>query len=854
MARPTIYISENWKWIITSIFVGQCLLFWITPYILANSWVKKVLSFEPSLTHYFFVGILFFLILTHLFKHSLAFWLRYKNNLNLTKIPFTYADGIFIFLVSMATFPFHKQIMGSFSDGLKLLIVILGTIFLIWYIVIICKTDSIKPSLPQRGEGPSDTDFFPDEPITYETGDKLDRKPFIQAFYNQIVSYPFQDSFVFGLYGAWGEGKTSILNLLKIKLAQNDNIILFNFDPWYFSSQEALIKGFYQGLYSAINRTFFLPNIKTLLNNYQKILSSGLKLSGVDIDMTQFPESLEEQKEKIQGWISSTGKKIVIIIDDIDRLKDRLDILLIFKIAKLSGNFRNTIYVMSFDPNIILSHLKTDVLNDPSFLEKIIQSPVHLPAIEQVSIDRFLFYSYPKENHYSEIDRLLRRIGLELKRDKASDEFSLLYENQIKQLFPTLRAAKRYLNGLYSTLPSIKTEVNLYDYLIIELIRVFYTEVYNDIKSHPWYYIPTRAVSPLSFVVDENERYLKIEDHIKQVLSDQREKEVLLELLKTIFFMNVKNAFIKVGRRTYHNLSPYRFDKRITHPDVFPKYFMLRVPSIELSDGVVESLIDTWNQTHPTALELKFMEDVRRFKAETKLLELLERLIILVPRFGQDTSVLIINSISNNINEFSKKGRMDWFSESEFFKAGSFMLSLVNEKVQQKHIEGILIEIIEHTPSFDFATQVVVACRKDSGGDLFNISENIVIQKLYTVLCERLSNHFIRDRNDIFEEEKESYGKILYNWGTAGGENKEIVNEYVFSLVEKTPKYLGKMFSFFVFGIDSKIGAEIRYKQLIELYDETRLYNKVKEYYENAYSTQEEKGALDLFIQVHDQN
>lgn len=743
--------------------------------------------------------------------------------------------------------------MGSLSDGLKLVIVICGTLFLIWHIVIIYKADSIKPSLPQRGEAPSNTDSFPDEPIAYETEDKLDRKPFIQAFYNQIVSYPFQDSFVFGLYGAWGEGKTSILNLLKIKLAQNDNIIVFNFDPWYFSSQEALIKGFYQGLYSAINRTFFLPNIKTLLNNYQRILSSGLKLSGVHIDISQSPESLEEQREKIQGWISLTGKKIVIIIDDIDRLKDRSDVLLIFKIAKLSGNFRNTIYVMSFDPDIILSHLKSDVLNDPSFLEKIIQCPVHLPAIEQASIDRFLFYSYPEENHYSEIDRLLKQIGLEFKRDKASEEFSLLYETQIKKLFPTLRAAKRYLNGLYSTLPAIRTEVNLYDYLILELIRVFYIEVYNDIKLHPWYYIPTRDMSPLSFVANENEKYQKIEDHIQQVISNQREKEVLLELLKEISFVNVKNAFIKVGRRTHHNLSPYRFDKRITHPDVFPKYFMLRVPSIELPDGVVESLIDTWNQSDPTEFESKFMEDLRRIKGEKKLLELLERLIVFVPRFEANKSMLVINSISNNIQEFSKKGRMDWFSESEFFKAGSLMLSLVNEKVQQNQIEGILIEIIERTPSFDFATQVVVACRRDSGGDSFNISENVVIQKLYTVLCERLTNHFIRDKNDIFEEEKVSYGIILYNWGTAGGENKERVNEYVFSLVEKNPKYLGKMISFFVSGVGSKIGPEIRYQNLIGLYDKKRLYNKVKEYYENGYSTQEEKVALDLFIQVHDQ-
>jgi hypothetical protein len=204
-------------------------------------------------------------------------------------------DGIFLFIASIATFPFHKQVMESLSEGLKLLAVILGTLFLIWFIIIIFKRHRSEASGSKENKPPSDTDFFHDEPITNENDDKLDRKQFIEAFYNQIVNYPFQDSFVFGLYGAWGEGKTSVLNLLKNKLNQNKDVIVFNFDPWYFSSKEALIKGFYEGLYLAMNRTFFLPNIRTLFNNYQKILSSGLKLSGVDAYSGAFRTSIPGQ-------------------------------------------------------------------------------------------------------------------------------------------------------------------------------------------------------------------------------------------------------------------------------------------------------------------------------------------------------------------------------------------------------------------------------------------------------------------------------------------------------------------------------------------------------------------------------
>lgn len=324
------YLLDNWKWIVTSIIIGLCFSFWITQSSFAISWVKVFLSLEQS-PALFLLVIISFLFLFLAYKPSLNFWVRYKNNLGLQEIPFTYMDGLFLFFASsiFIILIFPERILGdiSLSKEVKLWLIAFGISFLIWCVVIVYKGLSYKILPSPQPKKLSSSDYFPDEPITHESEDLLDRKEFVEDLYNQITKYPFPDSFVFGLYGTWGEGKTSVINLLKNKLYQNDNIIVFEFDPWYFSSQDALIKGFYEGLYACLNKKFFLPNIKRFFNRYQKILSSGLRLSGVNIDVGLNHESLEELKEKIQYWISLIGKKIVILIDDIDRLQDKNDIL-----------------------------------------------------------------------------------------------------------------------------------------------------------------------------------------------------------------------------------------------------------------------------------------------------------------------------------------------------------------------------------------------------------------------------------------------------------------------------------------------------------------------------------------------
>ena len=47
------------------------------------------------------------------------------------------------------------------------------------------------------------------------------------------------------LTGAWGSGKTSLLNLIDERLGEEPDTVVVRFNPWYFSGTEQLLQHFF---------------------------------------------------------------------------------------------------------------------------------------------------------------------------------------------------------------------------------------------------------------------------------------------------------------------------------------------------------------------------------------------------------------------------------------------------------------------------------------------------------------------------------------------------------------------------------------------------------------------------------
>ena len=117
-----------------------------------------------------------------------------------------------------------------------------------------------------------------DYPIESEGEDKLRRTPLAKKVAELIASFKGRESFVIGIEGVWGAGKTSFVNLILKELKSDQNLVFINFNPWNFSGQNELITDFFSSLIVKI--TPFVAD-KDRLKKVKSIVSKLTKKSEV---------------------------------------------------------------------------------------------------------------------------------------------------------------------------------------------------------------------------------------------------------------------------------------------------------------------------------------------------------------------------------------------------------------------------------------------------------------------------------------------------------------------------------------------------------------------------------------------
>ena len=86
-------------------------------------------------------------------------------------------------------------------------------------------------------------EYHADRPIENFDNDLLGRTTFSKKLGQAIADYRGVDSLVVGLYGEWGTGKTSIVNMAvqeldRLSVDKNDSPIVVKFSPWNYSDKD----------------------------------------------------------------------------------------------------------------------------------------------------------------------------------------------------------------------------------------------------------------------------------------------------------------------------------------------------------------------------------------------------------------------------------------------------------------------------------------------------------------------------------------------------------------------------------------------------------------------------------------
>lgn len=296
--------------------------------------------------------------------------------------------------------------------------------------------------------------------------DKLQYDSIVNRIENFIKYENFQKSFTIGLVGPWGNGKSSIVNLVASKInpevsyykfwKRKNDLIVIHFLPYLNHKEDDIISEFFTSLSRELsrfsgklsNQILDYSNRVTNLYNNKNILELVKESSIHDnIPSKQLYDDINDQLCRI-------GKKIVVFIDDLDRLNE-VEILQVLKLIRNTANFNNTIFVVAMDKDYVLSRLKANNhILDSRFIDKFFQLEVYLPELESDSI-RLSFVDELMNSPLADL------IGFGQKLNEALNNKRNLFDLHIKNF----RDAKRVINQIIFEYPLFQDELDLKDFM-----------------------------------------------------------------------------------------------------------------------------------------------------------------------------------------------------------------------------------------------------------------------------------------------------------------------------------------------------------------------------------------------------
>ena len=255
--------------------------------------------------------------------------------------------------------------------------------------------------------------YSTDKPIDTCEQDLLGRASFSKQLGRAIYDYNGKDGLVIGLYGKWGSGKTSVINMAvneMITLAEQENNmpLVMKFAPWNYSDKDNLISIFFQSLKNKIelqDNEELKKEVGKALNDYAgafdalsliPIVGSGVAAILKTVAQAQGTNlmqgaDLEKTKELLESALVEVNKKIVIIIDDIDRLTNS-QIRDVFQLVKQVADFPNIIYILAMDREVVRRALQeVHNVDGNEYLQKIIQVPFEIPELRKSKLNSIFF-------------------------------------------------------------------------------------------------------------------------------------------------------------------------------------------------------------------------------------------------------------------------------------------------------------------------------------------------------------------------------------------------------------------------------------------------------------------------------
>lgn len=528
--------------------------------------------------------------------------------------------------------------------------------------------------------------FYSDKPIVLNTEDKLNRSGFAKLLAQTLVKLNSKDTFSVGLYGKWGSGKTSLVNMMlneietqQKNIHEENQLIVVRFEPWNFSDTNQLLSQFFIRLsnelrskkdqkllkigeaietYSeAFELTKAIPYVGGVLSLFGK---KGATAIGKRIKKGLDEKDILKQKEYVINLLRNQARKILIIIDDIDRLNNE-QIRQVFQLITSVAKFPNTIYFLVFDKDIVVKALKkVQEGNGGDYLEKVIQVPIQVPNAQRDNLRKVL------------VNRLKKILDEHKDIIFHQSHWERLIDPCIDPFIQSIRDVNRLCNLVDFKLTNLASEVNFTDMVAISALEIFLPQIYEWVKNNK-----SILTGELVFYIGQKKSQKDYYDlyytQIHTLLSSGDKKDTYdtekVMILLAYLFPHFGHTIGKIY--AVHDNNMFRRNNQIAHQDKFDRYFDFDLDNIGLKKSEIIQ-----------ALYFLSCKEFRMYlldcdKKGTSY-EFLEEIRAMIPKLLPERTKIILSALLDTSAELHEVSNKNILSINTRYYADCLVIELLN--------------------------------------------------------------------------------------------------------------------------------------------------------------------------------
>ena len=337
--------------------------------------------------------------------------------------------------------------------------------------------------------------------------DKLGRAPFARTVAKVLERVSGSSGLVVSIEGAWGSGKTTTLSIVEELLRrepEDTRPVIVHFNPWLVGDRDALLQQFLGRLASEVKlgdpskdgkrvakelktyaKAFDVLKLIPGAEPWASIVKSVVNTVGDAVGSIADYKALgiEARKRDVARRLSGFKRRIIVFVDDIDRLFP-LEVFEMVRIIKAVGDLPNVGYVVAWDPKYVREALSSaNVPVAGAYLDKIVQVRLPLPALSSSAKTRLIsgaLDALPQEAHKQYFHN-------------GAERLSLVYFHGLLNLLEQPRDVLRVFAAVQTIEPALRGELTLSDIIGLGALMVTAGEVFELLKTQPEVFVGKRV-------------------------------------------------------------------------------------------------------------------------------------------------------------------------------------------------------------------------------------------------------------------------------------------------------------------------------------------------------------------------